>query len=325
MVLMNDIDDALTAKNLKTRIVFIVYVDTTWPPITERINNPERFSILLAPISRSYLMTLPKEGVTSKPKPFELNKLTLPGSLEEYFAYFAEWRKFWKGAAFAYEYHFWWHQACDLSGIKLSERINEDIKAYKDNLVNGVVEDGSQRSFFPNGLAFYTYARTLYDTSLSAKEIAEDYYSFAYGEDWEKFYNYLEKVADVLDVRYFEGALSSNYKVSAYYNPEYAKTLDRIDAVIEEGRALIESHYNSDYRVRTVSVRLLEHHAEFCDLLSDFMVEKVLGNDEAANERYETLRIEFGKHEAAIMPYYDQFNHIGAIRGINRLKKPEGV
>ena len=71
-------------------------------------------------------------------------------------------------------------------------------------------------------------------------------------------------------------------------------------------------------------MRLLEHHAAFCDLLSDLMVEKVLGNDEEANKRYEMLRIEFGKHEVEILPYYDQFNHFGAIRGINRLKKPEG-
>jgi len=305
MMLMNDIDDALNAKALKTRIVFIVYVDTTWPPVTERINNPERFCILLAPISRSYLMTLPEGGVTSKPKPFVLNKLQLPGSLEEYLAYFAEWKKFWRGSAFAYEYHFWWHQVCDLSGISLAERINEDVKAYKEHEVNGIVEDGSQRSFFPNGLAFYTYARTLFDTSLSAMDIVEDYYSTAYGEDWRDFYNYLHKIAKIYDVKYMEGALSKNRGVSPYYNPDFAASLDALYPVLEEGKALIESHYNSDYRIRTVSVRLLEKHLELMEGIIPITKAKACGKDDEAKALFEKWRDNFGRYECEIEMCFD--------------------
>ena len=305
MMLMNDIDDALTEKKLDTRIVFIVYNDTTWPPTVDRIKNPKRFAILLAPISRSYLMTLPESGVTSKPKPFVLNNLIRPASLEEYLAYFAEWRRFWSGGAFAYEYHFWWHMACDLGGIALAERINEDVKAYKANEVNGVVEDGSQRAFFPNGLAFYTYARTLFDTSLSAEEIAEDYYSFAYGEDWKKFYDYLKKVGELFDVRYFEGALSKDPSISRYYNPEYAKSLDALEGILAEGEELIKSHYNSDYRVRTASVRLLEKHQEFCRLLADTFKLKAVGNDAEAKLAFERFRSTFGKYETEIERCFD--------------------
>ncbi len=305
MMLMNDIDEALSAKGLDIRIVFIVYVDTTWPPVTERINNPERFAILLAPISRSYLITLPEGGVTAKPKPFVLNKSDLPGSLEEYLAYFAEWKKFWHGSAFAYEYHFWWHQCCDLGGIQLSKRINEDVRVYKEHAVNGVVEDGSQRSFFPTGLAFYTYARSMYDTSLTADEIAEDYFSFAFGEDWKRFYDYLKKLGDVFDVRYLEGALSANARVSSYYNPDYAKSLDALDEVFEEGKALIAEHYNSDYRVRTVSVRLLEYHLEFSEKLREVLRLKAVGNDAEASRVLGELRVSFGKHEAEIQRCFD--------------------
>jgi len=311
MILMNDIDEALTAKNLNTRIVFIVYVDTTWPPVTEKIKNPARFSLLLAPITRSYLTTLPEEGIVSQVKPFTLNKLKLPGSLEEYFAYFEEWKKMWKGAAFSYEYHFWWHQCCDLSGIRLSQRINEDVKAYKKYGVNGVVQDGSQRSFFPNGLAFYTYARTLYDTSLSAEEIAEDYYSFAYGKDWKKFYDYLNRIADIIDVRYMEAALSANSAVSPYYNPAFAESLSQLDAVLAEGKALIEEHYNSEYRVQTVSVRLLEYHQELCAKLAVCLQYKAKGDDENAKKAFVEFRSSFGKHETAIERYFDHALYFG--------------
>ncbi len=320
MILMNEIDEALTAKKLNTRIVFIAYFETTWAPLTERIKNPERFSLLLAPISRSYLMTLPEKASNIKTKPFVLNKVALPASLEEYFAYFKEWRKIWQGAAFAYEYHFWWHQCCDVSGIFLARRINEDIKAYKDNTVNGIVEDGSQRSFFPNGLAFYTYARTLYDTSLSAEEIAEEYYKAAYGEDYKDFYSYLEKLGELFDVRYMEGGLSQNGNVSAYYNPEFASSLEAsLPALLEEGKALIESHYNSDDRVRTVSVRMLEYHLEFCEKLGKMLKCKAVGDDAGAKREYAEFRTSFGKYECAIETcfdhclYFSRYNRMACI------------
>ena len=67
-------------------------------------------------------MTLPEWGVKKKTVPYKRNQNTLPADLEEYFAYFAEWKKMWNGANLCYEYHFWRHQAFDLSGIELAKR-----------------------------------------------------------------------------------------------------------------------------------------------------------------------------------------------------------
>jgi len=54
VVLMNDLDKALSAKRLDTKIVFIAYLDTIYPPELEKIENSSRFSLLIAPISRCY-------------------------------------------------------------------------------------------------------------------------------------------------------------------------------------------------------------------------------------------------------------------------------
>ena len=95
-----------------------------------------------------------------------------PKSPEALFSMLDVWRKGWQGANISYEYHFWRAQYYDFGGIAISKVINDDIKCYKKMNVHGLIEDGSQRSFFPTGLAFYTYARTLYDGSLSAEDIA---------------------------------------------------------------------------------------------------------------------------------------------------------
>ena len=315
MLLMNKLDAELTGRGLKTRIVFIVYVDTSWAPRELMIKNQERFTLMLAPITRSYTETLPEWGVKAVTRPYVRNKLTLPKNLEEYFAYFADWKAAgWRGANICYEYHFWRHQYFDISGIEISKLIVNDVKTYMEYGITGIIEDGSQRSFFPTGLAFYTYARSMYDSSLTAEEIAEDYFSHAFGEDWKKFYDYLAELEDKMKYRYCQGEISANLGVSPLYNPEIAKKLDLVPEIVERGRALIRSHYNSDYRVRTVSVRLLEHHADFAEKHAAALRAKAVGNDALAKEIGTALRIEFGKREPLIKSYFDQYVSFNYLR-----------
>ena len=119
---------------------------------------------------------------------FGATKLKLGLTLDEYLLLFDGWKKIWSGDNISFEYHFWRAMWLDISHLSIANRLNEDVKFYGKIGVNGVLEDGSQRCFFPTGLALYVYARTLYDASLSFEEIAEDYFSYAFGEDWKQFY-----------------------------------------------------------------------------------------------------------------------------------------
>ena len=304
VIMLNEIDAELSARSLSTRIVFIAYGDTTWAPENEVIKNPERFTCLFAPISRDFSKALAKSDdvITA---PYVRNKNDLPSGFDGIFAHFNNWRKTWKGSNISYDYHFWRHQYYDLGGIERSDIINRDIKFYAENGVDGVIEDGSQRSFFPTGLAFYTYARTLYDNSLSFDEIAEDYFTCAFGEDWKLFYDYLEKLGKAFDYEYLEGRKSGDMSRSQYYSPEHSERLSKIGEITEYGRKLIADHYNSEFRIRTVSVRLLEKHAKFADLLAAALVPKAVGNDDLADELLKKMKLEMGKEEAFIQSCYD--------------------
>ncbi|MBQ8584581.1 MAG: DUF4838 domain-containing protein, partial [Clostridia bacterium] len=300
MLLLNELDRGLTARGLPTRIVYIAYADTTWAPTELRLDNPERFMLMLAPISRKYTETLPEGRVTASPTQYVRNNIRRPRNLDEFLAEFSAWREVWHGPSVCYEYHFWRPQCFDLTGIAIARRIIEDIAVYRENGISGIIEDGSQRSFFPTGFAFYTYARALFDSSYSYDMICEDYFSTAFGEDWREFYSYFEKISEALPYGYVCG--SERY---GHYAPERLGAIRSVKEITRDGRELIRRHYNSKYRVQTASVRLLEHHADFCDLLASALAEKCLGNDSEAKALFEKMRLEFGSCEVAIERNYD--------------------
>lgn len=302
MLLMNDIDEVLTARGLDTRIVFIVYYDSLWAPLVDRLKNHKRFSLLLAPISRSYLTTL--EGGNNKPAPFVLNKMERPKTLDDFFGILEEWQQWWKGAICVYEYHFWWHQV-DPSVFAHAYRIWEDIRTYEAKGCHGLIEDGSQRSFFPNGFAFYTYARTLYDTSLTFEQITEDYFSCAYGEDWEQVVAYLKKCGEVIPYALLENRASINPKVSLYYNPSLVPQLEKGDQVAKIGEALVEKNFNRPYRLQTVSYRLLGEQIKVFRSAAKAFAFKVVGKDEEAVAAFADVYDDLGRRETEWERYLD--------------------
>ena len=149
MVMMNELDEELTKRALDTRIVFISYVDTMFGFEQVTIRNPQRFSLLYAPISRSYTASITEASEIPEPLPDMRNAWKTPASAEESFAQLKHWRNTWKGPAFSYEYHFWRHQFLDPGGITFARRIYEDVRSLKVMELDGYVEDGSQRSGSP--------------------------------------------------------------------------------------------------------------------------------------------------------------------------------
>ena len=78
-----------------------------------------------------------------------------------------------------------------------------------------------------------------------------------------------------------------------------------MQAITEEGLALIRDHYNMPYRVQTVSVRLLEMHAEYARMLAKALIPKAQGNDEEADLLYAEMKNEMGKKEIYFETCYD--------------------
>ena len=306
LMMMNELDGILTARGLSTRIVFISYVDTLWPPEEVKITNPERFSLLFARATRDGSAGLKNKTEPLPEPPFVRNAWTLPTGPEATVGLIQGWKKAWSGPCFSYEYHFWKDQFYDPGTMTASRVIYDDLHGLKELGIDGYVEDGSQRSFFPNGLSVYTFAACLFDQSLSYEEILEDYMSHAYGKDWKEAASYLRSLSDAFDFSYLSGTRSEDPSRHKYYAPSRTAGFEAIPALTERAAVLADAHPVNPTRPQAVSWRLLRLHGEYCALLSGVFREKSAGRDREAWKRFLCFTETFGRHEYEIERYYDQ-------------------
>ena len=309
VMLLNEIDERLTAADLATRIVFICYTDTTWAPLTERLKNRDRFSFMLAAISRSYAEPVPTTPKNIPLKPFVLNaRGAMPQTVDEYLLHAQKWQECGRCPSMVYEYHFWLPQYRDPGMMDFSKVIYDDIRGYKANGFGGLIEDGSQRSYFPNGFNYYVYASTLFDTNVDYEELKKDYLTHAYGEIAEDVIKYLTDISKAFDINYLmvRASSSSTYRPQ-FYRPEHVPSLQSVHDITARIAPVLEAHKNMPYRAQTVAVRLLQKHLEYCNSLADIWVLKAQGKDQEAVAAYEAFLESFGKYEVEIQTYFDQY------------------
>ncbi|MBR2634871.1 MAG: DUF4838 domain-containing protein [Clostridia bacterium] len=323
LMIMNELDEKLTAKGLQTRIVFIAYYDTLFPAEKVKIQNPRRFSLLYAPITRSYSSSITENSVVNEIPPYVRNQWDSPKSAEENLAFLKAWQKNWNGPCFSYEYHFWRHQYKDPTGLAIARRIYEDIQGLPYMGLDGFVEDGSQRSFFPSGFAIYVYAETLLNRCVTFEELTEDYFSHIYGKDWKSALAVLKKICAAFDFSFMSGERSVDPSVSAYFDPARAKDFDDVRDYAAELRSLVAAHMAMPTRPQTVSWRLLGYAADFFEGIAAFMKEKCVGHSALPLQMAKEFLVEFGKNEIAIERYYDQANAGKSL--LLAVKKPKKI
>ncbi|MBQ8342145.1 MAG: DUF4838 domain-containing protein, partial [Clostridia bacterium] len=313
VMLMNEIDERLTAKNLNTRVVFICYTDTTWAPLEEKIHNTHRFSFLLAPITRVYTscvpQVLPKIGL----RPFKLNEHgSFPKTVEEYILHGQAWKKAADIPTMVYEYHFWLHQYRDPGSMEFAKLIHDDVKGYYKHGFNGLIQDGSQRSFFPTGYHFLAYAATLFDTKVDLEQVKRDYFTHAFGEIADDVINYLTEITEAFDMKYLmDGAnpaanTGGSKPAATYYSPKHAKSFRRVKDIVAKYAPIFEAHKVMPMRAQTVSMKLLRYHLEYVTGLAELWTLKALGADPEVVEKFTQFQDSFGRHEFEIGTCFDQ-------------------
>ena len=306
VMILNEADERLTAEGLDTRLGFSTYVDQQFAPKQEKLKNPSRFNLSYPPISRTYAASITEDSVYPELQPYVRNAWKSPRSVEEGMAYFRKWQEVFPGNCTTYEYHFWVHQYRDPGMMAMSRRLYEDLRALKICKMTGIMEDGSNKSFFPNGFMSHVYAETLINRDIDFEEMKRDYYTHAYGEDWEKALAYFEKMSELFDHPFMCGDKSVDLSKSIFYDPARVKNFEAVKQLAQEGRLMSATHRPMPHnRMQAIHWQLMEYHAAWCELVATAMSAKCQGQDKESQKIWKRAVNEFSKHDVLLDPWFD--------------------
>lgn len=243
--ILNAIDRELTREGLKTRLVFLLYQELLWAPVTERLHNRERFTLMFAPISRTFKSSYPQMPAEFPIPEYHRNHINLPTTLEENLAFLSSWQSVFAGDSFVFDYPLGRAHYGDISYINIAKTIFYDIRNLGSLHLNGYISCQELRAALPNGFPNYVMGMALSDPGITFEELFSDYFQHAYGPDWEQAAAYLTRLSRFYDCDYFNGkgprvnqAVCSSLKLAL-------AELEEFQPVIKEHRSVqcLEKYY----------------------------------------------------------------------------------
>jgi len=198
IILLNEVDAAMTEAGLDTKVVFLLYQEILWTPKTQKLRNPDRFVLMFAPLTRIYTKSFDEIGSTEgmEEVPFVLNRIELPTSVEENVASLRRWQKdFPIPNSFVFDYHLMWNHLFDIGYIRCAEILFRDMKALPQLGLNGMVSCQLQRVGMPTALPLYMMAQALWNPDIDYDAVVDDYFRAAFGADGNRVRAYLSELS----------------------------------------------------------------------------------------------------------------------------------
>ena len=313
--LLNELDEEFRIRGLSTKLVFLIYVDLLWAPTVETIHHPERFSLLFAPITRTYNAPYTTEPYTGELPPFHRNHLIFPKNISENIAYLRKWQEHFQGDSFAYEYYFWRDHYHDPGYYEIGKTISEDIKRLKDIGLDGRISDQTQRSFLPTGFPMYLMGQTLFDASLTFDSLADDYFSYAFGDDWYPCKAYCALLSDKFNPAYMRDHLGSsreNLSQTDIHQEAAARFLE-IPELVDGFQTVIQKNRNTGIRARDRSWELMDFHGEMVKRLAKACYHSAMGNKKQAHEAWEKTMEYVWMNEDTVQGEFDGHSFFQAL------------
>ncbi|MGI5897444.1 MAG: DUF4838 domain-containing protein [Oscillospiraceae bacterium] len=281
--LLNEINNALEQAELKTRIVFLNYMDLLWAPVERKIENQERFSMMFAPISRTYSNTL-LDGIESKQGqtvPYCRNRLELPTKVEDNLAYLRDWQAGFTGDSFLFDYHMLWDWNFDLGGYRSAQVLFEDMKDLNKLGLNGMMSCQMQRAAFPTGLGLTAMAKALWNHQSSFEQVAKQYFQDVFGEYAEEMECYFKDLSRLFHPPYLR-------LEEEIVNPERARDYQLLVSRIQQTKPLLkQAAQKAAASYDRMTWKYLLVHAEICSLMASTLEKMALGNQEKAEELWQ--------------------------------------
>lgn len=276
--MLNKLDAILTERHNDAKIVFIMYVDTLWAPIKEKLNNPSRF-ILTTATTRAkgdrYSSKRREGGIP----PWTRNHIDIPHGFDTTLTFVDGWKPVFDGLKFIYEYYMYTQHFSDPGYMQFSRKIAIDMKELHTTGFDGVMSDQTQRSYFPTGLPMSIIGEFQFDRSLDTESFIEKYFKDSFGDEYAVAKEYLEKISETFDadavapeisvVAQDTGAEDGSKKTSGIFgNAERGRLIATVPDIVEKYEPLFLKNSESGDKCHRESYKILAYHCEYCKYLS---------------------------------------------------------
>ena len=304
--MLNLLDEKLTDAGIATKIVFLIYTDLLFAPEKSVIKNPDRFTLMFAPINRWYtqsyadvdLENLPELPVYERNKEFPRHHDALN------VAYLKEWQKAFKGDSFVFDYHLMWHHHSDPGYYNIARFLHRDMTALGRIGLDGMISCQLLRSAFPTGLPQYAMAAGLWNKDSRFEDIEKEYFSAAFGEGGQAMSTYLSTISDLFS-KIFSRGTGEEFKRYAIGLCKEVKSL--VGRFCEE--------YIAPNRECSKDLQYLEVHAELTDILADIYIAAFEGDEGKITLLKESFRRVVDESEEIIDSVCDQRHYCDSVLG----------
>ena len=298
--LLNGIDAQLTVSGLSTHIVLLLYQELLWPPIKEKLNNPSRFTLMFAPISRTFSRSYSQRGSIPPIPPYVRNKIELPHSLEENIAFLEAWQKQCPLDSFIYDYPLGRAHYGDLGYHHIAQIIWQDIRGLRELGLNGYISCQELRAASPNAFPEYVIGRMLWNPSQSFETLEEEYYSVLYGVHWQEICSYLTTISKYSSCDYFNG-------IGPRQDPSMEDLWKQGELFVSRNYPHVRNLLHTQTPLQNQMVSLLDYHAKYCTLLMRALSALAAGDNQTANLHWINFMEYIRNAELDFQPYLDVY------------------
>lgn len=213
--LLNSLDEELKKRGLSTKIVFIAYYELLWAPVKEKIRNTDRFTLMFAPMFRSYTQSYKTAELPASLPEYDRNHVTYPRDNGLHLRFLQEWKKVFSGDCFSFEYHLMWDQYRDVGQHELARILFDDISVLDQHGLNGIMSCQLNRCAFPTAFPNYMMGHALLDDSVTFNQLENEYLTGAFGESAGDAGNYLKEIGKCFSFRYHADQIAASDEVVA--------------------------------------------------------------------------------------------------------------
>lgn len=317
--LLNQIDSEMERHGLDCHLVFLLYQELLYPPVREQLLHPERFTLMFAPISRSFTHSYPPAIKPVPLPPYRRNQMELPTSIDENLTYLGLWQESFCGDSFVYDYPLGRAHYGDLGYLGLGRVIAGDIQNLSSLGVHGYMSCQELRAAIPNHFPNYLMGHLLFGTSLSCQELEQDYFKAAYGKRWSEVLDYLETLSGRSDCDYFNG---KGARVSARKSENYRLLQEEIQRFLP---VIAAEQKENPFAPETFFWRLLDYHANYGLRLGKALEHLAAGNSDEANTYFADFCDFIRSRETSMQPYLDVYRIIEVATNYAGFCMPDGT